>query len=151
MDNNTTISTLNNLIETCKDGQNGFQTAAEGIERADIKSVFYEYSKQRAQFAGELQSLVTEMGGDPEESGSLAASVHRGFINIKSVVTGKDETAILEECERGEDIAVKAYKDAMEANLSGAASELVSRQYQSVKEAHDRVRDLRNANRAANA
>lgn len=151
MDNNTTISTLNNLIETCKDGQNGFQTAAEGIERADIKSVFYEYSKQRAQFAGELQSLVKELGGDPEESGSLAASVHRGFINIKSVVTGKDETAILEECERGEDIAVKAYKDAMEANLSGAASELVSRQYQSVKEAHDRVRDLRNANRAASA
>ena len=25
------ISTLNNLIETCRDGQNGFKTAAEGV------------------------------------------------------------------------------------------------------------------------
>src|SRR3982751_6516084 len=86
-DNDSVISTLNGLIETCKDGQNGFKEAAEGVERSDLKSLFYEFAQQRAQFAGELQSLVTSLGGDPENSGSTLAALHRGWINIKSVVT----------------------------------------------------------------
>src|SRR4051794_5224301 len=99
------ISTLNTLIETCKDGQEGFKDAAEGVERSDLKTFFYEMSQQRAQFVGELQSLVRDLGGDPETSGSIAGAMHRGWINIKSAVTGKDEKAILNECERGEDTA----------------------------------------------
>jgi uncharacterized protein (TIGR02284 family) len=103
------ISTLNNLIETCKDGQNGFQTAAADVENSNLKSVFYEFGQQRARFVGELQTLVKELGGDPENSGSTAATLHRGWINIKSVLTGKDEAAILNEAERGEDIAKNEY------------------------------------------
>jgi uncharacterized protein (TIGR02284 family) len=101
--NDDVISTLNGLIETCKDGQDGFKEAAEGVERSDLKSLFYEFSQQRAHFAGELQSLVQSLGGDPEKSGSVAGAIHRGWMNIKSAVTGKDEAAILNECERGED------------------------------------------------
>ena len=92
--NDDVVSTLNGLIETCKDGQNGFKEAAEGVERSDLKSLFYEFSQQRSQFAGELQSLVQSLGGDPENTGSMAAALHRGWINIKSAVTGKDEAAI---------------------------------------------------------
>jgi hypothetical protein len=66
--NDDVISTLNGLIETCKDGQNGFKEAAEGVDRSDLKSLFYEFSQQRSQFAGELQSLVQSLGGDPENS-----------------------------------------------------------------------------------
>src|SRR5258708_27670037 len=91
MTNNEVISTLNKLIETCKDGQEGFKIAAEGVERSDLKSFFYEYSQQRSQFAGELQTLVQTLGGDPENSGSFSGALHRGWMNIKSAVTGKDE------------------------------------------------------------
>lgn len=149
--NDDVISTLNNLIETCKDGQNGFQVAAEGVENSNLKSLFYEYSQQRARFAGELQALVRDLGGDPENSGSVAASLHRGWINIKSVVTGKDDAAILDECERGEDVAKKAYQDAGRANLPSNVSSVIQRQAQEVKEAHDRVRDLRDTGSAATA
>lgn len=145
------ISTLNNLIETCKDGQNGFQVAAEGVENSNLKSLFYEYSQQRAKFAGELQALVRELGGDPENSGSVTATLHRGWINIKSVVTGKDDTAILNECERGEDVAKKAYQDASAMNLPSNVSTVIQRQAGEVKEAHDRVRDLRDTGNAATA
>src|SRR5215204_3075998 len=143
--NEDVISTLNGLIETCKDGQNGFQEAAEGVERSDLKSLFYEFSQQRAQFAGELQSLVQSLGGDPENTGSVAAALHRGWINIKSAVTGKDEEAILNECERGEDSAKNAYKDALEEPLPGNVMEVVQTQYQSVQSAHDRVKALRDS------
>lgn len=143
VNNDDVISTLNGLIETCKDGQNGFQEAAEGVENSNLKSLFYEYSQQRAQFAGELQGLVRELGGDPENSGSVAATLHRGWINIKSVVTGKDDTAILSECERGEDVAKKAYTDTAELSLPSNVTEVIQRQAEEVRKAHDRIRDLR--------
>lgn len=145
-DNDNAISVLNNLIETCKDGQNGFQTAAEGIQRSDIKSLFYQYSQQRAQFAGELQQEVRRLGGDPEQSGSVAATLHRGWINIKSAVTGADENAVLAECERGEESAVSNYKDALaDENLPTDVRAVVERQYAQVQEAHDRIRNLERA------
>ena len=143
--NDDVISTLNGLIETCKDGQNGFKEAAEGVERSDLKSLFYEFSQQRSQFAGELQSLVQSLGGDPENTGSVAAAVHRGWINIKSVVTGKDDGAILSECERGEDSAKNTYKDAIEEPLPANVMEVVQTQYKAVQSAHDRIKALRDS------
>ncbi len=148
-DNDNVISVLNNLIETCKDGENGFSTAAEGVQKSDLKALFNNYAQQRAQFASELQSEVRRLGGDPEKTGSVAATLHRGWINIKSTVTGMDETAVLAECERGEDSAVKNYQEAMRENLPAEAQTVVQRQYILIKEAHDRIRDLRDAGSSA--
>ena len=146
-DNDSVISTLNGLIEICKDGQYGFKEAAEGIERSDLKSLFYEFAQQRSQFAGELQTLVQSLGGDPENAGSSLGAIHRGWINIKSAVMGRDDEAILDECERGEDAAKDAYKNALEEGLPAQVLETVQTQYESVQSAHDRVKALRNAAR----
>jgi uncharacterized protein (TIGR02284 family) len=149
MANEEAISTLNNLIETCKDGQEGFKQAAEGVERSDLKTLFYELGQQRSQFAGELQTLVRDLGGDPENTSSTAGAIHRGWINIKSLVTGKDEAAVLNEAERGEDVAKNAYKEALATNLPANAVEIVQRQADAVMAAHDRVRDMRDSANAA--
>ncbi len=140
--NDDVISTLNNLIETCKDGQTGFQTAAEGVNNSELKTLFYNYSQQRAQFAGELQNEVLRLGGDPEKTGSVAASLHRGWINIKSAVTGKDDAAVIAECERGEDSAVSNYKDALKEKVPADIRSVIDQQYAKVQEAHDRIRAL---------
>jgi uncharacterized protein (TIGR02284 family) len=145
MANDSVITTLNNIIETCKDGQEGFQQAAEGVKDSSLKSLFYEYSQQRSQFVGELQGLVRELGGDPETSSSIAGALHRGWINIKSAVTGQDDAAILNECERGEDIAKSVYKDALAADLPSNAASVVQEQATAVQQAHDRIRGLRDA------
>jgi len=143
--NDDVISTLNNLIETCKDGQEGFQQAAEGVQNSQLKSLFYEFGQQRAQFAGELQGLVRNLGGDPETSSSTVGALHRGWINIKAAITGQDDQAILNECERGEDVAKNAYKDALEENLPANILEVVQRQYSAIKSAHDNVKMLRDS------
>lgn len=140
--NESTISVLNDLIETCRDGQNGFRTAADGVSDPALKSLFNRYSAQRGEFAAELQALVAGLGGSPEKSGSAAAAVHRGWINIKSVVTGKDVGAIVSEAERGEDVAKESYQKALQELMSPEVRAVVQRQYSSVIEAHDEVRRL---------
>jgi uncharacterized protein (TIGR02284 family) len=143
------ISLLNNLIETCKDGEQGFKEAAEGVERSDLKSTFYEYSQQRSQYAGVLQGLVRSLGGDPESGGSISGAMHRGWINIKSAVTGQDEAAILNECERGEDVAKEAYEAALNTTLPSNIEDVIRQQSQGVQAAHNRVRELRNSEKRA--
>lgn len=151
MADDNTISVLNNLIETNKDGQEGFKQAAEGITDSSLKSIFYEIGQQRAQYAGELQSLVRELGGDPETTSTTAGAIHRSWINIKSYVTGKDEAGILNEAERGEDSAKKAYKDALAETLPANVLTVVQKQADEVMKAHDKIRDLRDsANVATN-
>ena len=149
MANDNAISVLNNLIETCKDGELGFKTAAEGLTSLDIKAKFLEYSRQRAEMARELQAEVRRLGGDPEKSGSMSGSVHRGWFDIKSVLTGKDDHAIVTEAERGEDVAKSAYESALKETLPGTAQTLVQQQAARVRQAHDLVRDLRDRDKIA--
>jgi uncharacterized protein (TIGR02284 family) len=137
---------LNNLIETLRDGQEGFKEAAEGVSNQQLKSLFSDYSQQRSRFAAALQSEARRHGEtEPETSSSATGALHRGWINLKSAITGGDEHAILAECERGEDSAVEEYKKALEDGLSPSAQELVSRQFAEIKAAHDRIRSLRDA------
>ena len=145
LDHDAVISTLNNLVETCKDGQNGFRTAAEGVKNSELIALFNTYSQQRGQFSSELQNEVRSLGGDPEKTGSTAAALHRGWINIKSTVTGEDEGAVISECERGEDSAVKAYEAALQEDLPANVRTIVQTQFAKVKEAHDRIRSMEKA------
>ncbi|MEP6602581.1 MAG: PA2169 family four-helix-bundle protein [Spartobacteria bacterium] len=145
------ISTVNSLIETLKDGQEGFKQASEAVKDSNLKSVFSELSLQRSRFAGELQSEARQLGeSNPEDSSSTAGAVHRAWINLKSALTSGDDHSILSECERGEDSAVAEYKEAMEEeSLSAPIRDIISRQYTEVKSAHDKIRDLRDATKAS--
>ena len=137
---------IDNLIETLKDGQEGFKQAAEAVNDPTLKSLFLDYSQQRSRFAAALQSEARRHGEtEPETSSSATGAMHRGWINLKSAITGGDEHAILAECERGEDSAVEEYKKALDNGLSPTAQELVSRQFAEIKAAHDRIRGLRDA------
>lgn len=149
MNNDDVISTLNDLIETCKDGQEGFHTCAEDISDAQMKTFFNDRAQSCAQSAGELQELVRTYGGTPEKSGSVSGAMHRRWVDIKSSITGKDDEAILNECERGEDVAVSSYRKALEKDLPPDVRSVVERQNSGVLRNHDQVKALRDQIRTA--
>jgi len=140
--NEEAISALNRLIEVCRDGENGFRRAAEGLLDNQLRSLMKDFSRQREQFALELNEQVARLGGKPEDRKSVTGAVEHGWMNIKSAVAGHNDASILEECERGEDAAKKAYEDALRKNLPADMKAVVQKHYVQVKETHDRIRSL---------
>jgi uncharacterized protein (TIGR02284 family) len=145
-DNDTTVSVLNDLIQVCKDGHNGYQTATRCVTNTDLKALFKSYARQRTQYAAELQSEVRRLGGQPVNRGSLAGPAGRAWTNIRSLLCGDSEHAVFAVCERGEDSARDAYQDAVKSHdLPAHVQALLERQLAGIKEAHERVRALETA------
>ena len=135
-------STLNQLGQTCRDAEQGFQAAAQGVDDPNLRHLFESYAQQRGEFAATLEQEVERLGQKPVEGGHVTAALHRGWTSIKAAVTGRDEGAIISECERGEDIAVQAYREALSSSLPADLRALVEQQLMKIKEAHDQVRSL---------
>jgi|SRR5471030_113020 uncharacterized protein (TIGR02284 family) len=149
MDKNDALGVVEDLIETCKDGQKGYQDAAAHAKRADLKTYFNEQSLERARFAGELEQELIHMGKpDKKVSGSVSAALHRAWIDTK-VSLGAGDQSILESVEAGEDNAKESYQKALTASIPGNLMEIVRRQAVSVQHAHDKVKSLRDAAKAA--
>ncbi len=143
MTNDEVISTLNNLIETCKDCEKGFLTCSEDFSDAHLKSEFEMRARRSAQAASELQEMVRTLGGKPATSSSVGATLHRRWIDIKAAILGQDDEAILNECERGEDHAKESYRSALAKDLPLEIHSIVNRQYLAVMQDHDMVKALR--------
>jgi uncharacterized protein (TIGR02284 family) len=130
-----TIALLNELIETSRNGQLGYAEAAGLVRETRIQSMLEGYSKERAGFVKALQAEVEKLGGIPAESGSVGAALHRGWMDLKSAVTGGSSGAILAACESGEESAWTHYKNATDSDISGASRLIVDKQWEKIKEA----------------
>ena len=138
------IDVLNDLIETCRDGQKGFEDAASHFENPAIRAFLEEQSRIRGRFAEQIQQEVRQLGGDPVSDGSATGAVRRAWMDLKSAVGGGDK-AILSSCEAGEDSAVTQYRSALQKMLPEPARSLVSQQYESIERTHERIRTLRDS------
>jgi uncharacterized protein (TIGR02284 family) len=142
--------TVNHLIEICHDGEQGFLTASQALppDEALIKSELVQYSNQRREFAADLESEVMQMGEEPATHGTVGGSIHRGWLHLKHAITTNHVHAILAECERGEDAAVSAYRDAVAKGLSASVADMIRTQAEAVGRVHDRIRSLRDSSKS---
>jgi len=144
----TDAAITKSLLTTLADGCEGFAKGAdklEGSDRADLAQTFRGFSQQRAGFAAELEQIAQTYGDDLSESGSVAGTLHRGWMTLKDALSGSDPDGVLDAAEQGEDHAVKEYNEALKADISVPLRAIIERQAAQVHATHDRVRALRNA------
>ncbi|HEY9101858.1 PA2169 family four-helix-bundle protein [Chitinimonas sp.] len=148
MNNEAIIDTLNDLIETCHDGAYGFEQSAQYATASELKNLFRMRAGECRQAAAELAALVTAQGGTPDQGGTVSGALHRGWVSVRSAVTGNEDLAILDECEKGEDTAKARYRRALSEPLPDAIRAVVNRQNLGVLHNHDEIKALRNRYRA---
>ena len=146
--NDDAIDTLSSLLETCRDGEYGFKECSEHVQSSEVKSVFMQRAGDCRTAAGELQQLIVQLGGEPDEGGSIGGAMHRGWVSVKGTLSGYSDISMLEECERGEDVALAQYRKALKQNLPPDVQSVVERQAQGTQANHDQIRDLRDAFKA---
>ena len=139
------ITTLNTLTATLIDSVTGFEDAAANIEGSSrLQQLFRERASERRQVVEELRAEVRRLGGNPEDDGSFLGKTHQRFLDLKAAITGRDESAIINEVERGEDYLKGKFETALEGGtLSGETRSIVERAYQSVRSGHDQVSALK--------
>lgn len=145
VNNDEAVAVLNDLIEVSKDGEQGFLQSSEAVDDPKLKAYFLHRSHEVKQSVYELQALVRELGGKPEESASISGYLHRRWLDIKTAISSNDSLAVLNEVERGEDVALKAYRDASNKVLPASANLLILRQLKGAQRNHDEVKQLRDA------
>jgi len=136
------------LVETLKDGENGFATAAQKLrdsDRPEWAATLERYSEQRASFRQEIVELGHAYDDDVDQSGSVAAAVHRGWISLKDALTGDDAGGVLGAAVTGENHAVSEYESALKKDLSDGFRSVVLRHHAEVAAARDEIKALQSA------
>ena len=138
------IATLNTLATTLIDSVNGFEDAASNTESENLRSLFRDWANQRQQAVEELRSEIRRLGGNPDDDGSFLGKTHQRFLDLKAAVMGRDDQAVINEVERGEDYLKEKFETALNGDmLSGEGRMAVERAYQSVRAGHDRMSALK--------
>ena len=143
--NGDAIDTLNDLLETCRDGEYGFRECAEHTRALDIKTVLNQRASECRFAATELETMIKHMGSEPEEGGTAAAALHRGWVAVKGTLSGYSDYDMLDECERAEDVALGQYRKALKQSLPASAMALVDKQYEGVQRNHNQIKAMRDA------
>lgn len=153
MDKQKTIDALNQLIIINNDRIEGYNTAADGTEDADLKRLFGRMASNSERFKTELASEVKRLGGEEADGTKVTGKMFRAWMDVKAALTGKDRKAVLNSCEFGEDKALESYKDVLHnerEHLTPEQFDIISAQKKAIKADHDEIKKLRDVAVGAN-
>ena len=138
------VSTLNTLIATLIDSITGYEDAASNSEGGRFQQLFRERASERQRAVEDLRGEVRRLSGNPEDDGSFLGKTHQRFLDLKAAVTGRDDQAIINEVERGEDYLKEKFETALKAvDLTPESRDVIDRAYQSVRKGHDQISALK--------
>jgi len=138
------ISTLNSLIATTIDSVTGYEDSAQNVDNERFREIFRQRANERQQIVEQLRSEVRRLGGDPEDSGTFLGKAHQRFEDLKAAITGRDEKAIINEVERGEDHLKNKFEEALrDTELSPTARVAIEQAFTSVRRGHDQMSQLK--------
>lgn len=140
-----TEGALRTIIESLIDAQQGFQKIGEDLKDETLKRYFLEESLKRAEFRGELETILHQEGvRDIEETGTPSGTFLRLFTRLKTAI-GAGNHALLESAEEAEDESRRAYESALEKFLPAPIREVLIRQAAHIERSHSYVKAAREA------
>jgi uncharacterized protein (TIGR02284 family) len=143
LDTGHDISVLNSLIETTIDSVDGYRRSAQEATNSRFSAEFLDRANEREQVVSQLRDRVRQLGGNPEDDGSVLAAAHRAFLTLRDRVTGGDDKSVIAEVDHGESYLNGKWETALQdGRLSAETRSLVQSCYDSVRDGRDRFRRL---------
>lgn len=125
---------LNELLEKNYDAEKGYINSAENVDNTRLKIFFKNRASERSQFAKELRTEILSYGQIPEDAGSFQGTMHRNWMSLKSLFSGNDEEAILEEAIRGEKVSLEEYEDILKYDeFAPSTKKMLEEQHQRIQ------------------
>jgi len=135
--------TLTSVIESLIDGQEGFQKTGDVLKDPILKRHFLQESLKRAEFRGELETVLHQEGiHDIKEGGSFSGTLRRTWGDLKAAM-GASDHSLLETAEEAEDAAKKAYAEALDSVLPFPIRQLLVTQSAHIQASHKYVKEAR--------
>ncbi|KFF74685.1 hypothetical protein HX13_11550 [Chryseobacterium sp. P1-3] len=146
MNNEQTISVLNDLLQITNDRIKGFEKVEGKVWEMypDIKDEYDRMISQSKVMKNELINLITEKNGIPQDSPSIAGAIHRTWIDIKNSFTvGNLENSTLENVVFGEKAAIEAYQNALDTGeLCEKSTKIVGEQLRNLKDSYRQFKKI---------
>ena len=137
------VEELNRLVTLCHDAEEGYKKAQDAVDNANLQQMFHDLAQERARFITQLSNKITDWNGEPTTSGSLPGALHRGWMDLATIIADREAVAILQECTRGEEFAKEAYQNVLaDTDLDDSTRQLITAQYNEIDAAYRRMQEL---------
>lgn len=129
------VNRLNQLLTRNYDAEAGYRDAAENVENPKLRAFFENAAQQRYDFGHKIKEEIRNLGEKPNKGTSMTADIHRKWIDLRSNVAKRTEVAVLDECIRGEETAIKDYQEALSSpNITGEYASMLQNQLTEIKD-----------------
>jgi len=144
--NEEIVDDLNELVKINNDRIQGYEKAIEDTEDAQLDDLFRHYVIQSQNFRSQLADHIVRIDGlavTDATTTDVSSKIHRAWIDIKTALTGKDRDTVLSSVEFGENVALEAYKDAIEKDhLPAYIKEDLMKQLGQLEDAYEKIKAL---------
>ena len=135
------ISALNDLLTRNHDAKKGYIEAGNDVSNITLRNWLFDNSQKRASYIQELNTQIQALAGKPDHGTSFLGDLHRTWMDFKSNITDGD-TAVLNECIRGEEHAVQDYDKVLELSMTTAIREVLLRQRRNIEDSLNALRAI---------
>ncbi|PWU02866.1 MAG: aldehyde dehydrogenase [Bacteroidetes bacterium] len=149
--NKALIEVLNDLVRINNDRIQGYDKAIRETkpDNTELMQVLDRMKMESDQIKEELESAIVDLGGEVADSSTTnSGKIYRTWMDLRTKLMGNSDHTILSLCEYGEDAAQKAYQHALESDATVDDIDirmLIRKQKDTLKQAHDAIRDYRDA------
>jgi len=147
MDYEKSVEALNTLIEINLARAKAYKTAYSKTEDSELQALFTRLHDNSEKCTARLSSELKQLGGTPTEATNVSGRFHSAWMDIRAALIGRNQNAILQQCEYGEDIVVAAYKNVLQEqaqHLGRSQFMVVKNQSDLIRASHEEIKTLRN-------